>query len=475
MSRTQWLLRRSATASGRVVDAPRRGYAWPLDTFVVDPHPDLAGDGRRGAREAAGGTRAAVGGVGAAAPARERGTASRSPAAQHRGDRRRGSPTTSRAARSSSRARPGSRARGDDVRPALVVATRDPQAVADAVPDDPLTHVGRLDARPDSATTATGVPARPAQAQLRRVRGGAAVRRDLDRIEPGWLHHDIVTRGVPILGAVTCTAAVRALRRALGRLHRRGPLGPRRPRRLRGMLRPPPDPGLRLPVTARLGPRRRHQRRSQNPQDAIRGRTDASCAPSRMQDSPGEAAGRPLPTDALRVARRLSWTVSVTDDTFAAVVGSPFSASVPGGRIAGWQQGSGEPVLLIHGGPALDCSYTSELVDELARAHHVATYQQRGIEPSTTGGAVHGRQGGRGSPRRPGRAGLGSGVARRALLRRDHPDARHGRRARPRARRAGRRSARCRRRRGLGRAGQGAGGAHPRRYLAALGRKSTRA
>ena len=37
MSRTQWLLRRSSTASGRVVDAPRRGYAFPLDTFVVDP------------------------------------------------------------------------------------------------------------------------------------------------------------------------------------------------------------------------------------------------------------------------------------------------------------------------------------------------------------------------------------------------------------------------------------------------------
>jgi pimeloyl-ACP methyl ester carboxylesterase len=86
------------------------------------------------------------------------------------------------------------------------------------------------------------------------------------------------------------------------------------------------------------------------------------------------------------MARRLSWTVPVPDGTFAAVVGSPFSASVPGGRIAGWQQGSGEPVLLIHGGPALDCSYTSELVDELARSHHVATYQQRGIEPSTTEG-----------------------------------------------------------------------------------------
>ena len=36
-SRTQWLLRRSTTASGRVVDAPPTGYAIALDTYVVDP------------------------------------------------------------------------------------------------------------------------------------------------------------------------------------------------------------------------------------------------------------------------------------------------------------------------------------------------------------------------------------------------------------------------------------------------------
>jgi len=54
--------------------------------------------------------------------------------------------------------------------------------------------------------------------------------------------------------------------------------------------------------------------------------------------------------------------------------------------MAGWELGSGEPVLVIHGGPALDCNYTTDLVEELARAHHVATYQQRGVEPSTPEG-----------------------------------------------------------------------------------------
>src|SRR5688500_2336472 len=37
VSRTQWLLRRSATAGGRPVDVVRAGYAVPLDVHVVAP------------------------------------------------------------------------------------------------------------------------------------------------------------------------------------------------------------------------------------------------------------------------------------------------------------------------------------------------------------------------------------------------------------------------------------------------------
>ena len=107
---------------------------------------------------------------------------------------------------------------------ALVVATRDPKAVADIVPDDPLTHVGRLDTRPDSATTAGSIT-RPVQ--LKHNFGEFAVKLPYGAnwidIDPGWVRRKIVTRSVPILGAVTCHRAMIApLRRALGRLQRQG-------------------------------------------------------------------------------------------------------------------------------------------------------------------------------------------------------------------------------------------------------------
>jgi hypothetical protein len=105
-----------------------------------------------------------------------------------------------------------------------VVATSDPEAVTDAVPDDRLTRVGLLDMRPDSATTA-GTITRPVQ--LKHNFGEFAVRlpygADWIDIEPRWLRSHIVTRSVPILGAVTCHRAMIApLRRALGRLQRQG-------------------------------------------------------------------------------------------------------------------------------------------------------------------------------------------------------------------------------------------------------------
>jgi hypothetical protein len=106
----------------------------------------------------------------------------------------------------------------------VVVATRDPEAVAAAVPDDRLTRVRRLDAGPDSATSAGSIT-RPVQ--LKRNFGEFAVRlpygEDWIDIEPRWVRRNIVTRRVPILGAVTCHRAMIApLRRALGRLQRQG-------------------------------------------------------------------------------------------------------------------------------------------------------------------------------------------------------------------------------------------------------------
>src|SRR5215213_8257583 len=107
---------------------------------------------------------------------------------------------------------------------AVVVATRDPAAVADAVPDDRLTRVGRLDTRPDSAMTAGSITH---PAQLKQRFGEFAVRLPYGAtwigIDPRWMRRNIVTRSVPILGAVTCHRAMIApLRRALDRLRHQG-------------------------------------------------------------------------------------------------------------------------------------------------------------------------------------------------------------------------------------------------------------
>jgi proline iminopeptidase len=62
--------------------------------------------------------------------------------------------------------------------------------------------------------------------------------------------------------------------------------------------------------------------------------------------------------------------------------------SVPaaGGSLAGWVAGSGQPVLLLHGGPGLSYSYLDDLGLELAAEFRVASYQQRGLDPSTLEG-----------------------------------------------------------------------------------------
>jgi pimeloyl-ACP methyl ester carboxylesterase len=65
---------------------------------------------------------------------------------------------------------------------------------------------------------------------------------------------------------------------------------------------------------------------------------------------------------------------------------SAIEAEVPGGRLAGWRQGQGEPVLLLHGGPGLAYGYVDSLAAELGDGWELACYQQRGLEPSTTSG-----------------------------------------------------------------------------------------
>jgi pimeloyl-ACP methyl ester carboxylesterase len=63
-----------------------------------------------------------------------------------------------------------------------------------------------------------------------------------------------------------------------------------------------------------------------------------------------------------------------------------FTAKTRSGGIAGWVAGQGSPVVALHGGPALSFDYLDRVVEEVGARHRVATFQQRGLAPSTTEG-----------------------------------------------------------------------------------------
>jgi pimeloyl-ACP methyl ester carboxylesterase len=62
------------------------------------------------------------------------------------------------------------------------------------------------------------------------------------------------------------------------------------------------------------------------------------------------------------------------------------SAGVPGGALGGWVEGTGPPVLLLHGGPGLSYGYLDALASDLGAAYQLASYQQRGLAPSIVEG-----------------------------------------------------------------------------------------
>jgi pimeloyl-ACP methyl ester carboxylesterase len=63
-----------------------------------------------------------------------------------------------------------------------------------------------------------------------------------------------------------------------------------------------------------------------------------------------------------------------------------FATQDDGPLIAGRRAGSGQPVLLLHGGPGLGFDYLRDLAEELAEENDVAWYQQRGLAPSAAEG-----------------------------------------------------------------------------------------
>jgi hypothetical protein len=226
VSRTQWLLRRSATRGGRPVDAARPGYAIPLDAMVVDPHAyarALEGDERAAMRAVRGG-RVVL--SASSARLRRLGEGGRLTLAGGRtvrvagvvpDDLARGAELIVAAADVPAAARRNAQ---------VVVATREPEAVERLVPDDRLTRIGIL-ARDRAATTAPGRGGIVRPLELKRRFGESAVRlpfgADWITIDPAWVDRMIVTRRVPILGNVTCHRELIApLRRGLRTLQRRG-------------------------------------------------------------------------------------------------------------------------------------------------------------------------------------------------------------------------------------------------------------
>src|SRR5690348_9216209 len=63
-----------------------------------------------------------------------------------------------------------------------------------------------------------------------------------------------------------------------------------------------------------------------------------------------------------------------------------FTAETDSGPLSGWIAGNGPRVLAIHGGPGMSYNYLDDAVEELATRYQVATFQQRGLPPSTENG-----------------------------------------------------------------------------------------
>jgi pimeloyl-ACP methyl ester carboxylesterase len=66
---------------------------------------------------------------------------------------------------------------------------------------------------------------------------------------------------------------------------------------------------------------------------------------------------------------------------------TPFTAPTAAGPLAGWVDGTGTEVLLLHGGPGMGGEYLDPVADELLGGpYRVALFQQRGLAPSTLDG-----------------------------------------------------------------------------------------
>jgi len=65
---------------------------------------------------------------------------------------------------------------------------------------------------------------------------------------------------------------------------------------------------------------------------------------------------------------------------------TPFTVLAKSGVLSGWVAGECPRVLAVHGGPGMNYDYLDDAVLELAARYQVATFQQRGLAPSTLQG-----------------------------------------------------------------------------------------
>ncbi len=219
--RTQALLRRSVNAGGGTIDAVPRGYAIPLDALIVQSqtYADVLPQARREIRRLRSGTALLSR---TSARLRRLGVGDRLDLAGGRELRITGILDdelvgfaelilTTRAAGA-----------GNEATRQLLVATTRPQQVERRLARKDAVRIRRLSRAPG---TSPRLVARPLEIKSRfgEFAVGLPYGSDWIRIEPRWLERNIVTRSVPILGAVTCNRRLFApLRQALRTLERRG-------------------------------------------------------------------------------------------------------------------------------------------------------------------------------------------------------------------------------------------------------------
>jgi D-alanyl-D-alanine carboxypeptidase len=220
-ARTQGLLRRSRRAGGRTVDSIPQGYAIPLDALVVQPQayadvlPQTGREIRRLRRNTALLSRTS-------ARLRRLGVGDRLSLAGGLDLRVAGIVDDELVGFAELVLTGRDAGGGNDATRQLLVATTQPERVERRLAGNDAVRIRTLS---PTLRTAPRLVARPLETKARfgEFAVGLPYGSDWIRIEPRWLDRNIVTRSVPILGAVTCNRRLFApLRHALRRLERRG-------------------------------------------------------------------------------------------------------------------------------------------------------------------------------------------------------------------------------------------------------------